>query len=497
MRRKLYGTDDGGPGRRTRGRTPRGAANATPEVAAARRPTPHRPSPPRRSVPDATATQVHATTRRRSAGARARASASRVPVLSAACSPSHGLHPPHRDEDQARRLAGQGRPVRALQGAMLVNPGGPGGSGLGLAVLGEFVPTAPGALRLDRIRPPRGRQLPARAHLRRQRHGRPAPVLHPFKSTIYTQWINRSKDYANKCAKERVDPQAHAHVGDGRRHGVAAPGPRSAPDQPLRFSYGTYLGQMYASKYPNQVRRFVLDGVVDPRRVWYKANLDQNIAFEKSMRQFFNWWPTTTSYASARTARTSARRGTSCARSSTTTRRASSGRRSSPTSPLRGLLRLRLGLPRQVFAAAQEGNFSPAEQTYVEGNPNGPGPTTATPSTRRCSAPTPSGPRSGRRGVRTRGSSTSPRPSRTWGNTWFNAPCHGGRRIPAGPVHQRQQGPGDAPHRRDQRRGDALLRRHRGPSSLPEVGPHRGRRRQHPLGLAVRVACTDDKTPRT
>ena len=46
------------------------------------------------------------------------------------------------------------------------------------------------------------------------------------------------------------------------------------------FSYGTYLGQVFASVYPSKVRRMVLDSNVDPRRVWYAANLDQDYAFE-------------------------------------------------------------------------------------------------------------------------------------------------------------------------------------------------------------------------
>jgi hypothetical protein len=33
----------------------------------------------------------------------------------------------------------------------------------------------------------------------------------------------------------------------------------------------------------------VLDGNVDPRRVWYKANLDQDVAFERNMNIWFGW----------------------------------------------------------------------------------------------------------------------------------------------------------------------------------------------------------------
>ena len=36
--------------------------------------------------------------------------------------------------------------------------------------------------------------------------------------------------------------------------------------------------------FPTHVRRMVLDSNVDPRRVWYQANLDQDVAFERNMQ---------------------------------------------------------------------------------------------------------------------------------------------------------------------------------------------------------------------
>jgi pimeloyl-ACP methyl ester carboxylesterase len=55
------------------------------------------------------------------------------------------------------------------------------------------------------------------------------------------------------------------------------------------FSYGTYLGQVYSTLYPNRVRREVLDSNVDPRRVWYEANLDQDVAFDRNINIWFGW----------------------------------------------------------------------------------------------------------------------------------------------------------------------------------------------------------------
>ena len=60
------------------------------------------------------------------------------------------------------------------------------------------------------------------------------------------------------------------------------------------FSYGTYLGQVYSTLYPKNVRRMVLDGNVDPRKVWYQANLDQDVAFDRNIKIYFAWLARTT-----------------------------------------------------------------------------------------------------------------------------------------------------------------------------------------------------------
>ncbi len=55
------------------------------------------------------------------------------------------------------------------------------------------------------------------------------------------------------------------------------------------FSYGTYLGQVYATLFPDRVRRMVLDSVVDPTGVWYADNIDQDYAFQARQQAFFAW----------------------------------------------------------------------------------------------------------------------------------------------------------------------------------------------------------------
>ena len=51
------------------------------------------------------------------------------------------------------------------------------------------------------------------------------------------------------------------------------------------FSYGTYLGQVYATLFPARVRRMVLDSTVDPTGVWYSDNIEQDYAFQGRYRR--------------------------------------------------------------------------------------------------------------------------------------------------------------------------------------------------------------------
>ena len=54
----------------------------------------------------------------------------------------------------------------------------------------------------------------------------------------------------------------------------------------LGFSYGTYLGALYAEKFPDRVGRMVLDGAVDPSLNAMQISQDQSDGFQRSLRSF-------------------------------------------------------------------------------------------------------------------------------------------------------------------------------------------------------------------
>lgn len=182
-------------------------------------------------------------------------------------------------------------PDDEYQGIMLVNPGGPGGSGLIYSILGNFVPGGVG-FAYDWIGfDPRGvgSSVPALSCIPDYAAG-PRPPYDPVTRDIERVWLDKSADYAKACGRAGGRLLDHLTTIDNAKDMNAI---RRALGEPqinyYGFSYGTYLGQVFATLYPSKVRRMVLDSNVDPRAVWYQANLDQDYAFEDVFQRFLDW----------------------------------------------------------------------------------------------------------------------------------------------------------------------------------------------------------------
>jgi pimeloyl-ACP methyl ester carboxylesterase len=182
-------------------------------------------------------------------------------------------------------------PAAQYQGAMLVNPGGPGDSGLDLVDLGSYVPNG-AADAYDWIGfAPRGTEGSTPALTCEPNYFKgPRMPFTPKNKAATKKWLKLSKSYAKACGKHGGDLLNHLTTKASARDMDSI---RKALGQKqinyYGFSYGTYLGQVYSTMYPTHVRRMILDSNVDPRTVWYKANLQQDTAFEKNMNIWFAW----------------------------------------------------------------------------------------------------------------------------------------------------------------------------------------------------------------
>ena len=181
------------------------------------------------------------------------------------------------------------------QGSVVLNPGGPGGSGTIMPVLAYYLPPDSSggdpASEYDWIGfDPRGvgDSIPS-VHCDAT-YGDPVrPPFDPTTQSIELAWRARSAGYAQACSQngallDHVTTVDSARDLDAIR---AALGERTL--NYYGFSYGTYLGAVYATLYPDRVGRWVLDSNVKPSEVWEKANYSQDVAFETVLKRYFGW----------------------------------------------------------------------------------------------------------------------------------------------------------------------------------------------------------------
>jgi pimeloyl-ACP methyl ester carboxylesterase len=183
-------------------------------------------------------------------------------------------------------------PPAQQQGVLLVNPGGPGAGGLGLPAQVAGVLPAAVAAQYDIVGFDTrgvGASQPALT-CDPSFFSRPRPDYVPASRAAEQVLIARARAYAAGCEKRFGWLLPYMTTADMARDMDsirAALGQRQI--NYLGYSYGTYLGQVYATLFPSRVRRMVLDSVVDPAGAWYADNIAQDYAFQDRMNAFFAW----------------------------------------------------------------------------------------------------------------------------------------------------------------------------------------------------------------
>jgi pimeloyl-ACP methyl ester carboxylesterase len=179
-----------------------------------------------------------------------------------------------------------------FQGPLLVNPGGPGGSGLTLAgFVASSLPKAVAA-QYDVIGfDPRGVGASKPALDCKPGYFDPVrPNSVPSTPAIEKANLARAKSFAAACGKKYASVLPYINTVQAVRDMDSIRKALGAKKiNYFGYSYGTYLGAVYAKLYPNRVRRLVLDSIVDPTGVWYDDNLAQDYAFNDRHRALMAW----------------------------------------------------------------------------------------------------------------------------------------------------------------------------------------------------------------
>jgi pimeloyl-ACP methyl ester carboxylesterase len=175
-------------------------------------------------------------------------------------------------------------------GSLLVNPGGPGGSGLDAAVgLGLQLPLEL-LRRFDLVGfDPRGVGLSNPVECVSDGLKDRGIALDPDARTAaqYAAQVAVARQSAQGCTQKYGDALEHYNTEETARDMDLV---RQAVGDPktsyLGYSYGTRLGSVYAQLFPDRVRALVLDGAVDPVQGEVASAETQARGFENAYSQF-------------------------------------------------------------------------------------------------------------------------------------------------------------------------------------------------------------------
>jgi pimeloyl-ACP methyl ester carboxylesterase len=176
-------------------------------------------------------------------------------------------------------------------GSLVVNPGGPGGSGVAYALQARSQVSAAVRARFDVVGfDPRGvaGSVPAIHCLTgHQLDAYMATNTAPTSAAGQAAVISESKLFVRGC--EQHSRALLPYVGTANAARDMDVLRAALGDRKLTYlgkSYGTFLGTWYAQLFPGHVRALVLDGAVDPRESAFGLNVVQAQGFQVALRSF-------------------------------------------------------------------------------------------------------------------------------------------------------------------------------------------------------------------
>ena len=174
-------------------------------------------------------------------------------------------------------------------GSLIVNPGGPGGSGVDYAYAAEYIFSSAILDRYDIVGfDPRGvsRSAPIRCLTDKELDANNNSDSKPDNEAEFQQILQDTKKYVEKCKDKNKYLTSYSTANVARDLDILR---EAVGDKQLNYmgkSYGTYLGTLYAQFFPEKVGRVVLDGAVDPSISNFQQTLTQAVGFDQAFTSF-------------------------------------------------------------------------------------------------------------------------------------------------------------------------------------------------------------------
>jgi pimeloyl-ACP methyl ester carboxylesterase len=174
-------------------------------------------------------------------------------------------------------------------GSIVVNPGGPGGSGVDYAYNADYIFSPDVTDVYDVVGfDPRGvaQSEPIECFTPKELDENLASDSKPDNEAEIAATLKDSQAFAEKCAEKTPYLEHFTTMETARDMDILRAALGETKLNYVGKSYGTYLGTLYADIFPNNVGRFVLDGAVDPNISMKEQNLAQAIGFDKALAAF-------------------------------------------------------------------------------------------------------------------------------------------------------------------------------------------------------------------
>jgi pimeloyl-ACP methyl ester carboxylesterase len=184
----------------------------------------------------------------------------------------------YRDSNQKNRI-----------GSLVINPGGPGVSGVDYALNAQYIVNPEVLERYDIVGfDPRGigSSTPISCLNDAEQDAILTSDPKPDTEAEYQQALKDTQEFVDKCIA-RTPNIAHFSTNEAAQDmELLRQGLGDEKLNYLGFSYGSYLGTLYAQSFPQYVGRFVLDGAIDPNVAIEDQTRIQAVAFDQAIKNF-------------------------------------------------------------------------------------------------------------------------------------------------------------------------------------------------------------------